>query len=1051
MKDDRIDLDRNEGGTSDFCEQHPVRDVLVILPLYRNAALITDLFRSLISAADDFAAIRARLLIVVDFPDDAPLLKILGRELPTLEAAVPVELHYNDTNIGFIGSVNFGFAKAIAENRDALILNSDVIVFPGAFSEMRQVAYCDHMIGFVSPRSNNATICSLPNDDSYRHRSVEASRASFEIIARYLPRYRYVPTAVGFCLYIKWVILDEFGVFDPIYGKGYNEENDLIMRANQCGYRAVLANHAFVFHIGEKSFSLTETSKNQTETRNARILHKRYPEYVRSVARERHSPEALTERILTGLLPSAKGRLTIAFDWTHVGPYHTGTSELAKAVLLSAAKYWAEIYDIVVIGAAQSTSFHGLDRIPNLSIVSYEQCEIYAAIIKVGQPFDSSVTDRLAQHAPVVAIYMLDTISLDCQYLDQNGIHEIWQYALDSMDLVIYISQYTQTQFQRRFRIPKTVIEVASLLSLDVGDYGAADGDGSRDTVLIVGNKFAHKHVDPTIALILAEFPGKRVAVLGSSKISDPAIRLHETGSLDNEAIDQLYRDASVVLFPSHYEGFGLPIMHALARKRPVIVRRMPINDEISAALGDNPNIHQCETTEQMVRLAFTDLTWNNERQLTGEGQGWGRVLADLERGLTKSFSQIDYDRLVSRFERIEFRKRVVREHSASRSLDSLLPLPVIRAFGTALILVGLLSTFIVIASAAVMAFRGYLALPSWQEWQYLNPEQSPNKGQWAFFSKLLFLVDLKIFDGRNVIPTASMYLVQAFNSFVLIKAAMMTDMRGRVRSFLVVAATICLMFGAPNFQNLMWDSQAQHVLVITAANFSFLCFAIYIEQGNRWFLLISVGAALAASAEIAIGVLVFPLLILFAYCYRLSKKVIGLLASVMIAVGLAYSFVQIDGLSTLSANHIPPTLAIKYVLANLGGPFGGTVVAEMGRFFGGNRMPDEDFVAAAIGLTMFVVWVGAVAVVARRPEGIRTATVAITCIFAFSFLGAIAAVWEGAGLVRDVASSATATVSAIFLALWITRGRLLLSTTLHAVITIGLVFVASAQLHLLQ
>ena len=152
--------------------------------------------------------------------DDAPLLKVLGRELPTLEAAVPVELHYNDTNIGFIGSVNFGFAKAIAENRDALILNSDVIVFPGAFSEMRQVAYCDHMIGFVSPRSNNATICSLPNDDSYRHRSVEASRASFEIIARYLPRYRYVPTAVGFCLYIKWVILDEFGVFDPIYGKG---------------------------------------------------------------------------------------------------------------------------------------------------------------------------------------------------------------------------------------------------------------------------------------------------------------------------------------------------------------------------------------------------------------------------------------------------------------------------------------------------------------------------------------------------------------------------------------------------------------------------------------------------------------------------------------------------------------------------------------------------------------------------------------------------------------------------------------------------------------
>ena len=68
----------------------------------------------------------------------------------------------------------------------------------------------------------------------------------------------------------------------------------------------MLANHAFVFHIGEKSFSLTETSKNQTEIRNARILNERYPEYLRSVAREQISPEALTEKVLTGLLPNRK-------------------------------------------------------------------------------------------------------------------------------------------------------------------------------------------------------------------------------------------------------------------------------------------------------------------------------------------------------------------------------------------------------------------------------------------------------------------------------------------------------------------------------------------------------------------------------------------------------------------------------------------------------------------------------------------------------------------------------------------------------------------------
>ncbi len=42
-------------------------------------------------------------------------------------------------------------------------------------------------------------------------------------------------------MYIKWQILADLGVFDEIYGLGYNEENDLIMRANRCGYRAVIA------------------------------------------------------------------------------------------------------------------------------------------------------------------------------------------------------------------------------------------------------------------------------------------------------------------------------------------------------------------------------------------------------------------------------------------------------------------------------------------------------------------------------------------------------------------------------------------------------------------------------------------------------------------------------------------------------------------------------------------------------------------------------------------------------------------------------------------
>ena len=137
-------------------------------------------------------------------------------------------------------------------------------MFPGAIAEMQRVAGLDPMIGFVSPRSNNATICSFPPAAGIPNLPPEQSHAVFLQLSGYLPEFHYVPVAVGFCLFIKFLILDEFGLLDEIYGRGYNEENDLIMRANRCGYRAALANHAFVYHFGEASFSHERQSQGGT-------------------------------------------------------------------------------------------------------------------------------------------------------------------------------------------------------------------------------------------------------------------------------------------------------------------------------------------------------------------------------------------------------------------------------------------------------------------------------------------------------------------------------------------------------------------------------------------------------------------------------------------------------------------------------------------------------------------------------------------------------------------------------------------------------------------
>jgi hypothetical protein len=144
-----------------------MRPVLVIVPLYRDAALAPDLLSSLAVARDDFAQIDGRLLIIMD-PLDSRNGVGIDRQLSAVSGTIPTELLADVAGLGVIGAANRGLAKAIEENRDALILKPNVAVFPGTLVEMRAVAYLDHMIGFVSPRSNDRGIGALPHDDRSR-------------------------------------------------------------------------------------------------------------------------------------------------------------------------------------------------------------------------------------------------------------------------------------------------------------------------------------------------------------------------------------------------------------------------------------------------------------------------------------------------------------------------------------------------------------------------------------------------------------------------------------------------------------------------------------------------------------------------------------------------------------------------------------------------------------------------------------------------------------------------------------------------------------------
>jgi GT2 family glycosyltransferase/glycosyltransferase involved in cell wall biosynthesis len=628
--------------------EEPIRPpVDIIIPFYKNAALVAPLFQSLEAIGPELNAASCSVVAVNDSPDDAELGPVLRDAVERLSKSVPSRLIENEENLGFVRSVNAAAEAAVSAKHDVILLNSDTVVFPGAVSEMCRVAYLDPMTGFVSPRSNNATICSLPHQPEFRDLPPAEAYANFRDLSKYLPEYHYVPTAVGFCLYIKLEVLEEFGLFDEIYGRGYNEENDLIMRANRTGYRAVLANHAFVYHVGETSFSASSFPKRMLEKRNAELLNKRYPEYAASVASYFGSAQHEAEWMVAALLPDGQGRLDLIFDFSSVGPYHTGTFEAAKRILKCAVETWHSFFNIYVMVSEEARRFHKLDEVNRAFFVPPETGRVFAISFRFGQPFEYQQLLRMSR-AGVLNVYgMLDTIAFDCLYLNHPDLPAIWGTVFEHGNGVLYISDFVRDQFRRRFRSSPELKEMVAYLSLDLRDYAEPKDVVVRSGgyILVIGNAFAHKQVSPTVDALNQAFPREKVVALGLNSEDRQNVITYSSGNLSEATMRNLLRHAKFVVYPSLYEGFGIPVLESLAYCKPVLARSIPVMRDIRQRIHAEDNLILYSSTNDLIaRLKEGFPRWkvNTGRPNGSESASWEAVtrrIGEFLRGLLDDWS----------------------------------------------------------------------------------------------------------------------------------------------------------------------------------------------------------------------------------------------------------------------------------------------------------------------------------------------------------------------------------------------------------------------------
>lgn len=186
-----------------------------------------------------------------------------------------IVLERSTVNRGFTYTANRGMRHSCA---DVVLLNSDTVVTADWLDALLRCAASDSRIATVTPFSNNAEICSFPLfcTDNGCDESADAERIRAAIAGAAVPTYPDLPTGVGFCMFVRRAAIDAIGEFDLAFGAGYGEENDFCLRASAAGWRNVLADDAFVVHVGARSF---EGRKSDLSARNLDLLVRRHPHY----------------------------------------------------------------------------------------------------------------------------------------------------------------------------------------------------------------------------------------------------------------------------------------------------------------------------------------------------------------------------------------------------------------------------------------------------------------------------------------------------------------------------------------------------------------------------------------------------------------------------------------------------------------------------------------------------------------------------------------------------------------------------------------------------